>query len=170
MRVMSITLAELNEMGKESFIEAIGWVYEHSPWVVERAWSSIPFSTLESLHEHMNMVVTRASYDEALRLIRAHPDLATRIKMTEASQQEQKGAGLDQLIAEEFNTFSKCNSAYIAKFGFPFILAVRGKGKEEILASMQQRLNHNPEQEFQRALQEIGIIAGFRLKDTITIE
>lgn len=166
-------LKEWNGMDREAFANALGGVFEHSPWIAEEAWERRPFASVEELHEAMLSVVRNAPDDRVLALIRSHPDLATRLgigSLTAFSAEEQKGAGLDRLTPEEFATFSALNEAYKAKFGFPFIFAVRGRGKEDILAAMRQRLDHAPEQELQEALAQIARIAGFRLRDLIAAE
>jgi len=157
-------------MEKERFVEAVGWVYEHSSWIAERAWCYSPYSTIERVNEAMNSVIKEAAYEELLELIRAHPVLGAQVQMSESSQQEQKKVGLDNLTQDEEDLFSSYNSAYVRKYGFPFILAIRGKSKEEILDVMRQRLLQDPKQEIREALQEISKIAWLRLKDTVTTE
>ncbi|TVY07290.1 urate oxidase [Paenibacillus cremeus] len=150
------------------FIDAIGWVFEHSPWVAVRAWKkSAPFRSLAELHEAMQLEVQLATESEQLALLRAHPDLAGRLKMSEASVSEQQGAGLTDLTPEEFAAFSSYNKLYTDKFGFPFIKAVRGHTKHTILAAMMSRLKGSPEEELELALREVGKIAMFRLTDLI---
>jgi 2-oxo-4-hydroxy-4-carboxy-5-ureidoimidazoline decarboxylase len=167
---MSVRLRELGEMNRREFTERLGGVFEHSPWVAEEAWASRPFASLDELHDAMMAAVRNASDDKVLALIRAHPDLATRLgiaSLTAFSAKEQQGAGLDRLTPEEFETFSALNKAYTEKFGFPFIFAVRGKGKDYILAAMKERVYRKPEEERREALAQIGRIARFRLQDLI---
>lgn len=164
---MALTLDELNGMNREQFTEALGAIFEHSPWVAERAWSKRPFASREALHEAMLHVVRSSTEWEIIGLFRAHPDLAARIKMGDHSVREQQGAGLDRLSPEEFEWFSKQNRAYMDKFGFPFILAVKGKDKNDIQAAMAERIHHTEEQETEQALYEIGKITGFRLADLL---
>ncbi|MFC7395230.1 factor-independent urate hydroxylase [Scopulibacillus cellulosilyticus] len=155
----------VNQMDRESFTGALGWIFEHSPWVAERSWEKRPFSDVSDLHDAMVGVVDAASYEEKLALLRAHPDLAARVRMANASVKEQSGAGLDKLSKEESEDFLSLNKAYTEKFGFPFILAVRGHTKETIRQSMLKRLQLSPEAEFKEALEQIYKIAGFRLND-----
>jgi OHCU decarboxylase len=159
----SLTLDAINALDQESFVLALGWLFEHSPWIAERAWRARPFSSVESLHAVMVSVVRMAASEEQLALICAHPDLGARAKMTDASAGEQAGAGLDQLTSREFNLLQSLNSAYRLKFGFPFIYAVKGAGKHDILRALELRLTSDAASECQTALEQIGRIAWFRL-------
>ncbi|WP_235852143.1 2-oxo-4-hydroxy-4-carboxy-5-ureidoimidazoline decarboxylase [Niallia nealsonii] len=165
--VQLYSLAEVNKMEQLEFIEKIGWVFEDTPWVAEKAFSSKPFASLKNLYQTMVNKVEEADEKAQLALINAHPDLGSRIKMTESSVKEQKGAGLDSLTEEEFASFSLLNKQYLEKFGFPFILAVKGHTKETIYQAMEQRVDHQKEQEFQTALLEIYKIVGFRLEELV---
>ncbi|GEM82885.1 MAG: hypothetical protein KatS3mg073_1194 [Meiothermus sp.] len=163
----TMTLAEMNQLSREAFVEAVGWVFEHSPWIALQAWESRPWDSLKALHRAMVRCVQEAPKEAQLALIRAHPDLGSRARMAPASVSEQKGAGLDALSPEEFQHIQALNQAYTAQFGFPFILAVRGKTKADVLRAMEQRLQNHPELEFQTALEEIYKIAYFRLADLL---
>jgi len=167
---MSIRLTALNTMEKAAFVETLRDVFEHSPWVAEAAHASAPFATVAALHRTMMNVVRNAGEKRVLGLFRAHPDLATRLKISELSTAEQQGVGLDRLTPEEFEVFSSLNRAYVDKFGFPFLFAVRGKTKEDILEAMRSRLPRSFEEEREQALQEIERITGFRLSDLIEEE
>lgn len=156
-------LEELNQLSQKAFVEQVGWVFEHSPWIAEKAWALRPWASLEALHRSMVQVVKAAPKEAQLALIRAHPDLGSRARMAPASTAEQKGAGLDSLSPSEFARIQELNRAYTDKFGFPFVLAVRGKTKRDILKAMEQRLHNPPEIEFQTALEEIFQIARHRL-------
>lgn len=162
-----MTLASLNGLDLPAFRDAVGWVFEHSPWVAERAWRNRPFATLESLHSAMVDAVAEASPAEQLSLIRAHPDLGTRARMSAASDSEQTGAGLDRLTPAEFDRLHRLNAAYRERFGFPFIYAVKGAGKHSILAALETRLAAEPEAERAAALAQIYRIAQFRLESLI---
>jgi len=164
---MTITLTELNAMSEEQFIDALKDVFEHSPWVAEAAYRSAPFASTEALHRTMMDVVRGAGEETVLGLFRAHPDLATRLAISELSTAEQQGVGLDRLTPEEFETFSTLNRDYVAKFGFPFLFAVRGKTKDDILEAMRRRLARTFAEEREQALLEIERITGFRLRDLI---
>lgn len=160
-----MTIDELNALDRDPFVQAMGWVFEHSPWVAERAWERRPFAGVEGLGEAMTEQVARAAIDEQIALIRAHPDLGTRARVSSASGQEQAGAGLDRLTAEEFERLHRLNSEYRDRFGFPFLFAVKGSTKYDILQALETRLRSSPKEEFQEALRQVYRIAGFRLQE-----
>ncbi|WP_438445215.1 2-oxo-4-hydroxy-4-carboxy-5-ureidoimidazoline decarboxylase [Gorillibacterium sp. sgz5001074] len=162
------TLRELNGWDREEFAARLGGLFEHSPWVAEEAWLSRPFSSAEELHGAMLQVVDEAGGEAQLTLLRAHPDLGARIAMTDDSRKEQSGAGLDRLDRREYRYLLALNRLYKAKFGFPFIIAVKGKSKEDIIASMRERCRSGREAELARALQEVGRITRFRLEDAVS--
>ena len=166
-----MNLTTLNNLSKPAFIQTLGAIFEHSPWVAEGAYAAKPFADIEALRTAMVEVVDGASLEQQLALIRAHPDLAGKAalagELTAESTSEQKGAGLDRLTAEEFAKFHRLNDAYKAKFTFPFILAVRGHDKHSILAAFETRLLNDAESERSEALRQIARIAGFRLGDLI---
>ncbi|WP_372813248.1 MULTISPECIES: factor-independent urate hydroxylase [Paenibacillus] len=165
-----ISIGQLNRMTQAGFVEALGAVFEHSPWVAERAYAARPFADSEQLHRAMLRVVDGASREERLALLRAHPDLAGRLQMSELSVQEQRGVGLNELSVDEYDMFTRINTAYTGKFGFPFIMAVKGSSKELILEAMLARLEHNVQQEQRQAMTEIAQITRFRLDDLILQE
>lgn len=159
-----------SQLDRAAFVAAFGGIYEHSAWVAERAFDEgqpLP-DAIEALHQRLSAQVARASHAEQLALIQAHPDLAGRAalagELTAASTSEQAGAGLDQCTPDELARFTGYNDAYREKFGFPFIMAVKGSNRHLILAAFEERLPNTPEQEFQRALAEIDRIALFRLQ------
>jgi OHCU decarboxylase len=160
-------LAKLNSLDCQGFVDAIGWVFEDSPWVAERAWANRPFSCVESLLSTMIAEVEAASGQEQLNLLRAHPDLGTRVRIGTASAAEQAGAGLDSLTDEEFHRIRELNSSYREKFGFPFLFAVKGSTKIDILRNIEQRIHTEPEAEYQEALRQVYRIAEFRLRDAV---
>ena len=165
--VMSYTLEDLNQKDQKGFVEAIGSIWEHSPWVSEQAWGSKPFSSADELFNAMENEVETASMDKKLDLLNAHPDLGGKVKMTDESVSEQKGAGLDQLSEEEHAEFLDLNKQYTDKFGFPFIIAVKGHDKDSIKAAMKERIQNDRETELNTALKEIYKIARFRLDDLV---
>lgn len=167
--LISIQIHDLNKMDQATFTKELGWIFEHSPWVAERAWFCRPFCSLTHLHWTMSNVVHLASTEEKLSLLRAHPDLAARVQMADASINEQAGAGLDTLSQEEYRDFLELNEMYKKKFGFPFILAVKDHNKESIRKSMHTRLSMSREMELKEALNQIFNIARFRLEDSIKI-
>lgn len=165
---MPISLTELNHSSQDAFVAALDGVFENTPAIAQTTWHQRPFTTLEALHQSLVEVVQSASPAAQLELIRAHPDLGSKTKMADASVQEQAGAGLDQLTSEEFEQFQALNQAYKAKFGFPFLIAVRHHTKHTILAAFKSRLQNAPEIEQQQALSEIFQIAWLRLGDRVS--
>lgn len=157
--------------GREDFVARYGAVYEHSPWVAEAAFDAGLTDrerTADGLARRFAAIVAAAGRQRQLALIRAHPDLAGRLavdeELTSASRAEQAGAGLDRCTPAEFARFQALNDAYKAKFGFPFILAVAGRSRADILAVFETRLENDPETEFSTALSEIDTIARLRLQ------
>jgi 2-oxo-4-hydroxy-4-carboxy-5-ureidoimidazoline decarboxylase len=163
-----ITIEGLNSLDREDFVDALGWVFENSPWVAENAWSGRPYATAEQLHGAMVAEVEAASWEQQLALLRAHPDLGTRMKVSAASAAEQGGAGLDRLTPQEFEELQRLNKAYRAKFGFPFLFAVKGSSKQDILRAFRQRLESTKEQERAEALRQVYRIAQFRIEESVT--
>lgn len=161
-----LTLDDLARADRESFVAALGGVFEHSPWVAEAAFAQRPFASRAALHRAMVEIVRAAGRERQLALIRAHPELAgpPTAALTTASRQEQGTAGLTDADAEERVRFAALNRRYRETFGFPFVMAVKGSSKAEILAAFAERLEQPGEAEFERALQEIARIAGFRLE------
>jgi 2-oxo-4-hydroxy-4-carboxy-5-ureidoimidazoline decarboxylase len=158
-----MTIEQLNSLTREALVQELGWVFEHSPWVAERAWERRPFVSIDALHAAMAAEVERASRAEQLALLRAHPDLGTRMRMSTASAGEQSGAGLDRLTAAEFERLRDLNAAYSTRFGFPFILAVKGATNADIFASLERRVANDREEEFREALRQVYRIAASRL-------
>lgn len=158
------------QMSREAFLARFGGVYEHSPWIAETVQVrglSPAEDTPDGLARAMADVLAAADEGAKLALIRAHPDLAGRAAiagdLTAASRSEQAGAGLDRCTPEEYRRFQELNEVYKQKFGFPFILAVAGKSRHEILAAFEARLLNDSEAELSTALQQIDRIARFRL-------
>lgn len=164
---MMKALADINRMSKVEFVNTLGGVFERSPWVAEAAYAKGPFYSREGLHEAMFEIVERSPEPRILELIRAHPDLVTRLQVDEFSAKEQQNAGLSQLTPREYELFSGWNEAYKLKFGFPFILAVAGRTKADIAKAMQIRLENGYEEERREALEQIGRITEIRIKQLI---
>ena len=162
-----MTLEEVNRFSREEFVREFGWVYEHSPWVAERAHASRPFANAGALHAALAGEVDSADRSEQLELLRAHPDLGARARMSQASAGEQAGARLDRLSREEFDLLHRLNSAYKEKFGFPFIFAVKGSTKHDILKALERRLHTSPEEELREALAQVKRISFFRLEEML---
>jgi 2-oxo-4-hydroxy-4-carboxy-5-ureidoimidazoline decarboxylase len=162
-----MTLAELNADTRERFVAAVGWIFEDSPWVAERTWPHRPFASVDALHAAMSGEMAAADRAEQLALLRAHPDLGTRARMSDASTGEQTGAGLDRLTAGEFARLQQMNADYRQKFGFPFLFAVKGSTKHDMVAALERRLRASVEDEFEEALRQVSRIARFRLDELI---
>ncbi len=162
-----MTLRELNSQDRRGFVDTVGWVFEQSPWVAERAWTARPFATLDALHEAMMSEVASSTLDEQLALLRAHPDLGARVAMSDTSAAEQKGAGLDSLTRDERDRFTALNAAYRQKFGFPFLYAVKGSTKHDILSALESRLLSARDVELGEALRQVSRIARFRLEELL---
>jgi 2-oxo-4-hydroxy-4-carboxy-5-ureidoimidazoline decarboxylase len=162
-----MTIEELNAASLDAFVGALGAIYEHSPWVAERAYSQRPFTDKPALQRAMAGVVAQAGQAAQLALVRAHPDLAGRLAragaLGAASAAEQSGLGLDRLSDAEFDEFSALNAAYLACFGFPFVIAVKRQTRESVLGAFRTRLGQDAAQELRTALAEIDVIAQFRL-------
>ena len=168
----TISILELNQFDQSKFLAYLDGIYEHSPWIVEKAFPLKPFQDIDHLANALQEIVLNAPTDAQLKLIRAHPDLAGKAaikkELTADSNREQSGAGLDQCTKEEFETLTFLNNAYNTKFGFPFILAVKGHNRQSIIEAFSKRLNHAYDDEFQECLKQIGLIAKFRLTNIIS--
>ena len=157
-------------LDRAAFLARFGPIYESSPWIAEAAWETgltDREDSVDGLHGVLKSVVSEASREAQSKLIRAHPDLAGRAaiagELTEASRSEQKSAGLDRCSPEEFERLQDLNAAYKERFGFPFILAVKGRSPHDIIQAFEERLKHDKAAEFQTALEEIHMIARLRL-------
>lgn len=157
-----------SDMTLGEFLRVYGGIYEHSPWIAEGAYAArAGMTTVLALHAAMKAAVAAAPRDKKLALIKAHPDLACapadQAKLTQSSVSEQKGAGLNQCTQEEYAEFQRLNADYRKKFGFPFIIAVKGLNRHDILQAFRKRINNAPDDEFSTALGQIDRIAYFRL-------
>jgi 2-oxo-4-hydroxy-4-carboxy-5-ureidoimidazoline decarboxylase len=165
------TLAQLNTLDGSAFTAALGHLFEHSPWVAAETWPRRPFRDAAQLHAELCATMRSADSARQLALIRAHPDLAGRLAqqnaLTAASTREQASAGLNRLTAAELAEFQRLNAAYLARFGFPFIICARLNAKSAILAAMTARLPQTTEREICTALDEIAKIAHLRLNDLL---
>ncbi|MBR0566205.1 2-oxo-4-hydroxy-4-carboxy-5-ureidoimidazoline decarboxylase [Azoarcus sp. L1K30] len=168
---MRDNIKSLSSLGKEAFVRRLGGVFEHSPWVAERAWDERPFSSIDELHAAMVAAVDSAPAQEQLALICAHPELAGKEassgRLTKASTGEQKGAGLDQCSADELARLRRLNADYRQKMGFPFVIAVKGLSRYQIMDAIETRLQNDRTTEHLACLEEIAKIARFRLQDLI---
>jgi 2-oxo-4-hydroxy-4-carboxy-5-ureidoimidazoline decarboxylase len=135
--------------------------------VAERAWPRRPFASLEALHQAMIDVVQQANETEQLALLCAHPDLGTRARISDASTGEQRGAGLDRLDMAEYERLQRLNGEYRRRFGFPFLFAIKGSTKEDVLTALELRVGRSRDEELAEALRQVFRIAGFRLEDVV---
>ncbi len=162
-----LTLADLSTLTQDDFTERLGNIFEHSPWIARGAWAARPFADAAALHQAMLDVLADADEQSKLDLILAHPELAGKEAasgtLTQSSTSEQKGAGLDQCSAQELQRLRALNAAYRERFGFPFVVAVKGLSRYEIMDAVERRLQHDRRTEFAACLAEIGKIARFRL-------
>lgn len=162
-----MTLAEMNALDEAAFVAAFGGVFEHSPWVAQRAFAARPFASVAALHAAMAREVDRASDAERLALIRAHPELAGRAavrgELTDESRREQSGAGLAECSPEEFARLTDLNARYLARFRFPFILAVKGYDRTGIMGEFERRVGNDRDAELAESIAQIARIARFRL-------
>ncbi len=162
---------EINECDAARFVELLGGIFEHSPWVAERVLAKRPFTDGTELHHEMVMEVREASEQQRHDLLCAHPELAGREaqagNLTSDSKREQAAAGLNQCSTEELARIKQFNQDYYTKFGFPFIIAVSGLDKLQILAAMEKRLANSPQQEFATAVAEVEKIGRIRLDKLI---
>ncbi|WP_064695335.1 2-oxo-4-hydroxy-4-carboxy-5-ureidoimidazoline decarboxylase [Rhizobium aegyptiacum] len=157
-------------LSREDFVSRFGGVFEHSSFIAERAYDDGGVReplTATGVHAALAAVFRAASHEERLGVLRAHPDLAGRLaiagELTEDSRKEQAGAGLDRLSADEHARFTQLNSAYVEKFGFPFIIAVKGLGKDDILTAFETRIGNGRDEEFATAAAQVERIALLRL-------
>ncbi|MEO8080234.1 MAG: 2-oxo-4-hydroxy-4-carboxy-5-ureidoimidazoline decarboxylase, partial [Caldimonas sp.] len=174
----ALTLARLNGASHTDFVALLAGTYEQSPWIVERAWPRGPFASLAQLKRALVEVVTEAERDEQLALLRAHPELAGKAMaagtLTAESNREQGKVGLTACTPAELATIAGLNEAYRKRFGFPFMLAVRGPrgtglAKAQIIATFRRRLENHPDFEFAEALRNVHRVAELRLDDRFAV-
>lgn len=162
-----LNVADLNALGRDEFVRVVAPVFEHSPWIAERAWQRRSFADRNALHRALCEVVRNATAAEKRSLIRAHPDLVGRAVLTIESQAEQESAGLASLTKSERQQFRDYNKAYRERFGFPFVICARLNKKQAILRSFPERLRNSRRREIETALEEIYKIASLRLQHLI---
>lgn len=164
---MQILIEHVNAMDRDAFMSAFGGVFEHSPWVAERAWKARPFADMGAVHDAMKAVVQALPRSEQVALLCVHPDLAGKEAeagtMTNDSVSEQASAGLDALTRDEMLRMRELNARYRARHGFPFIIAVRRHTKASIFSEFSRRLDNDSETELQECLAQIFVITRLRL-------
>ena len=154
-------------MSQSEFIKVFANIFENATWIAEELYKQKPFADFGELSSKIMNIFEISSKEKKLKILNDHPDLGNKAKislLTPDSLKEQKSAGLDQCTKEEFDEFKKLNATY-KKFGFPFILAVKGKNKIEILNNFRKRVNSKPNIEFDEAIEQVKKIASFRLED-----
>ena len=158
---------KINKLSKSEFIKVFANIFENAIWIAEKLYNQKPFDNFEELSSKILNIFETTTREKQLKILNAHPDLANKTKislLTPDSLKEQTSAGLDQCTKEEFSEFKKLNDTY-KKFGFPFILAVKGKTKIEILNNFRKRISSGPEIEFNEAVKQVKQIASLRLKE-----
>ena len=161
------SIDKFNKLSKAEFISIFGNIFEKTEWIAEKCYESKPYNNLDELVSKMMKIFENIEKEKHLKILNSHPDLAVEKKLTEDSKNEQKNVSLNQCTDEEFVEFKKLNEEYKKKFGFPFIVAVKGKNKEEILNSFRQRITNNINLEFEEAKKQVKKIASFRLGEII---
>jgi 2-oxo-4-hydroxy-4-carboxy-5-ureidoimidazoline decarboxylase len=168
---LPMTLGAVNALSAADFVAAFGEVAEHSPWVAEAAARARPFPSRQAMIAAFQAAIIEADAERQGALLRAHPDLAGRAAVagtvTADSRREQAGAGLDRLTPDEFARITRLNAEYRERHGIPFILAVRGATKHDIIRGFESRIGNRPETEFRNALVQVGRIIQFRIEDRV---
>jgi len=166
-----ISLTSLNQFNREQFIESLGSIFEHSPWVADLVYENRPFDSKVRLHQTMVEAVKQSPELQRMALICNHPELAGKEAdegtLTEDSQKEQSRAGLDQCTAAELTQLKSLNNSYLEKFDFPFVIAVTGLDKSQIIAAIELRLKNSAGDEFDTSINEIAKIGMIRLNALI---
>ena len=160
---------KINKLSESEFTKVFANIFENASWIANKLYDLKPFTSFEELSSKMINIFESCPKEKKLEILNAHPDLADKTKissLTPDSKKEQNSAGLDQCTEDEFNEFKKLNLTY-KKFGFPFILAVKGKNKNEILNNFRKRVSSNSQIEFVEALRQVKKIASLRLKEII---
>ena len=158
---------KINKLSRSEFVKVFANIFENTEWIAEELYNQIPFNNFEELSSKILNIFETATEEKQLKILNAHPDLANKTKinlLTPDSLKEQTSVGLDQCTEGEFNEFKKLNDNY-KKFGFPFIIAVKGKTKIEILNNFRKRISSNSEIEFDEAVKQVKQIASLRLRE-----
>ncbi len=159
---------KINNLSKNNFVQVFGNVFENAVWIAENLYLQKPFKNFLELKEKMLHIFENTNNENKLKILNSHPDLADKTKigmLTLDSNIEQKSAGLDQCSEKEFNEFKNLNKMYKKKFGFPFILAVKGKSKNEILNNFKERVSYDINIELIEATKQVKKIASLRLDE-----
>jgi len=158
---------KVNKLSKYDFISIFGNVFEKTKWIAEETYKLKPFNNLEELFNKMMEIFEKSNKENHLKIFNSHPNLVVEKKLTHDSKKEQNNSNLNQCSDEEFEKFKKLNKEYKEKFGFPFIIAVKGKNKKEILDKFKIRILNNADIEFNEAKKQVKKIAIFRLNEIL---
>lgn len=162
-----ISIDKINELTKDDFIDIFGNVFEKTNWIADRAYNSKPYKNFNELSSIMIKIYENSTKEDFLKIFNAHPELAVEKSLTEDSQKEQNNSNLNKCTEDEFNEFLSLNNKYNKKFGFPFIIAVKGKSKNEILENFRKRIENKIELEFKEAKEQVKQIATSRINKII---
>ena len=158
---------KVNKLSKSDFISIFGNVFEKTDWIAEKTYALKPFNNFQELFSRMMEIFENSKKENHLEILNAHPDLVVEKQLTDDSRKEQNNASLNQCSDQEFKEFKKLNEEYKKKFRFPFIVAVKGKNRKEILNNFRQRITNNINLEFEEAKEQVKKIASFRLSEII---
>jgi len=162
------TIDKINKLSRSEFVEIFANIFEKTKWIAEKLYNQKPFDDFKDLCSKMLGIFETAGKETQLKILEAHPDLADKVTvnlLTSNSRSEQSNAGLDQCSEEEFNEFKNLNKSYRLKYGFPFVIAVKGKNKIEILSEFRKRILNSVDEEFNEAIIQVGKIANLRLNE-----
>ena len=162
-----ISLEKINNLNKSDFLTIFGNVFEKSEWISEKVFDLRPFKNFEDLFSKIIGIYENSDKKIILKILNSHPELAVEKKLTMNSKNEQKNANLNECTNDEYNEFKKLNIEYKKKFDFPFIVAVKGKNKNEILNYFRERIKNSLDEEFLEAKKQVKKIATFRLEEII---
>ena len=162
-----ITIEKINNLNKSDFLTIFGNVFEKSEWISEKVFDLRPFKNFEDLFSKIIGIYENSDKKIILKILNSHPELAVEKKLTMNSKNEQKNANLNECTNDEYNEFKKLNIEYKKKFDFPFIIAVKGKNKDEILNYFRERIKNSLDEEFLEAKKQVKKIATFRLEEII---
>ena len=163
------SINNINQLNKSDFLSVFGNIFEKTEWIAEKVFDQKPFKSNDDLFSKMINQYENCNKEQILLILNSHPELAVEKKLTKDSSNEQSGASLNECTFEEFEEFKKLNIEYRTKFGFPFIIAVKGKNKNNILNNFRKRIQNDLSSEFEEAKKQVITIASFRFKDIASI-
>ena len=163
------SINSINQLNKSDFLSIFGNIFEKTEWIAEKVFDLKPFKSIDDLFSRMINQYENCDKEQILIILNLHPELAVEKKLTKDSSNEQSGASLNECTFEEFEEFKKLNIEYRTKFGFPFIIAVKGKNKNNILNDFRKRIQNDLNAEFEEAKKQVMKIASFRFNDIASI-